>query len=298
MTETLIKPTDTELHPFDPEMLVRRGNYTVLITPEVAAELLERNLNNRKPKRRAIGMYARDMRAGNWSPDASDIKVAKTGELLDGQNRLMACVEAGVPFPTLLRTGLDKDTRNHVDQGVRRTVGDTLDMNGITDPRSVATAINLRIRYEKQVRDNAGRMRQETRVNQTHQEAADYLAEHPSLEKYATVARRMSQIAPAIPRSVFIAFLSMTSESSEHMTQAFSDAFITGESSGTGDPLLALARYAATAQKNKVGSPGVRGRYVAMKHLLAMILAWNAYIEGEQVPKIAPKDSDVLVLPI
>jgi hypothetical protein len=43
-----------EVQKYDPEMLVRRGNYLVIITPEIAAELLERNKNNRKPKRRAI----------------------------------------------------------------------------------------------------------------------------------------------------------------------------------------------------------------------------------------------------
>lgn len=293
MTETM--ETSTAVRAFDPEMLVRRGNYTVLITPEVAADLLERNHNNRPPKRRAIKMYARDMQAGNWDPDASDIKTDVKGDLVDGQNRLMACVESGASFATLLRSCVNVESKQHVDQGVRRTVADTFGMANVGEARNVATAVNLRIRYEHLLRTTSGAILKDPRVAQTHQEAIDYLAAHPMVEKWANTALRMQRLGPGIPPSIYVAFLSMAAESSEHMAQQFADAFIEGKSTGTGDPVLALFRYAATVQKHRIGNPGTAGKYMALKHLLAFVRAWNAWVEATPLPQIIVKETDRLV---
>lgn len=289
----------TEIQKFDPEMLVRRGNYLVLITPEVAADLLERNTNNRKPKRRAIANYVRDMKSGNWDGDASDIKVSRTLELIDGQNRCMASVEAGVPFPTLLRTGVELDTKDHVDQGVRRTGADTLSMHDTPDPLHVASAITLRARYERTLAEFGGRRSTSTahRVNMTHQEVRDYLEAHPTLVKFGQPwSHALYKIGPGVSRGVWIAFVSMIAESSEVMTRDFVDAFTSGTSTGTGDPLLALTRYLARAQSAKNGS--FKSRDNAIKNLLALVKTWNAWIEKEEIELLSVKENETLVPPI
>lgn len=289
----------TEIQKFDPEMLVRRGNYLVLITPEVAGQLLERNTNNRRPKRRAIANYVRDMRAGNWDPDASDIKVARTLELIDGQNRCMASIEAGVPFPTLLRTCVDLDTKDHVDQGVRRTGADTLSMHDVPDSLHVASGITLRARYERTIREFGGRRSSGTahRINMTHQEVRDYLEAHPALVKYGQpLSHSLYKIGPGVSRGVWIAFVSMIAESSETMTREFVDTFVAGTSTGTGDPMLALARYLARAQAAKTNS--FKSRDNAIRNLLALVKTWNAWIEKEPVELLSVKENETLVAPI
>jgi len=286
-----------ELQPFDPEMLVRRGNYYVIIKPDIAAMLLERNVNNRKPKRRAIEQYKRDMLAGEWNPDASDIKVNKLGELSDGQNRCIASVEGEVSFPTLLRTGLDPDARDHVDQGVRRTGGDTFLMMGLSDPNNISAAINIRERYEKTIKEFGGRQTvNPRRVPMTHAELKDYLDEHPSVVAMTALGSEMQRIGPGVPRSVYIAALSMFAESSEKMAREFAAKFISGESSGTGDPLLALARYLAKSKSPTELKAKSRNRN--QKHLGAFVNAWNAWVQSEQVHSIAIRDMDLLEQPV
>lgn len=289
-----------EMQRFDPEWLVRRGNYLTLITPEIAADLLELNTGNRKPKRRAIAQYARDMLAGEWNPDASDIKVNRLRELADGQNRLMACVEAGVPFPTLLRTGTDPEAKNHVDQGVRRTAGDTLSMAGLQDANVLAAAMNIRSRYETTVREFGGQQSmtyaRSRRLTMTHAETLDYVRDHPTIETMAPLGRSMATVGPGVPRSVYIAALSMFAESSEKMAREFAEEFIEGKSSGTGDPILALTRYLARAKSPH--EMKTKSRNKNLQHLLAFVRAWNAWVQSEEIDRLHIKDSDLFEQPV
>lgn len=279
-----------EIREFDPEWLVRRGNYLTLITPEIATELLERNTNNRRPKPRAIQKYARDMRAGNWDPDASDVKVARTGELIDGQNRLLACQEAGVPFPTLLRTGVSTKAKAHVDLGVSRTLADSLAMEGVSHNTAVAAAVGLRNRYERQLTEGGTALSRAFAL--TNQESLDYLRKHPSLVEFATDGKRCQQVAPAIPPSVWVAGLSMMAESNTKRARHFANQFVDGDTYGVGDPLLALVRYTALHRQNKVGSPGGRGLLAAQRHLLALIKTWNAWRQDEKVDRLTVRDNE------
>ena len=281
-----------ELQAFDREMLVRRGNYYVLITPEIAADLLTKNVRNRKPKRRAIAAYVRDMLAGEWNVDASTIEIDRQGLLMNGQNRLSACVEAGVPFPTLLRTGLDPDARFFMDTGVKRTGGDTFLMMELPDPNNIAAAINMRERYERTVREYGGRQTMNPRrIPMTHAELRDYLELHPSVEAMVRLGTAMQTVGPGVPRSVYIAALSMFSESSEKMAREFADAFIDGKSSGTGDPILALMRYLARAKSPTEMRTKSRNRN--QQHLAAFVLAWNAWVQSEKLDVLRVRDGDL-----
>lgn len=69
-----------------------------LITPEIAASILENNNpNNRKISRGTVQAYASDMLAGNWDEETgASISIDESGVLRDGQQRLTAIVESGV----------------------------------------------------------------------------------------------------------------------------------------------------------------------------------------------------------
>jgi hypothetical protein len=94
------------------------------IAPARAAKMLENNAGNRKPKISAISRYARYMTLGYWMLTGQPIIIADTGRLLDGQNRLMACIKAGVSFETLVVRGISEDAYKAMDQGYGRTKQD------------------------------------------------------------------------------------------------------------------------------------------------------------------------------
>lgn len=98
------------------------------ITPEIAESYLETNYeNNRKLSQRIVNGYAEDMKRGNWLLNpAAHIVFCKDGTLYDGQHRLYACVQAGVPFVTYVTRGCDPRLYHVIDTGRSRTAADVL----------------------------------------------------------------------------------------------------------------------------------------------------------------------------
>ena len=284
---------DPQIRPFDFKMLDSRDNQLVLITPEQALALLEdHNPHNRAIKDRSIARWATEMQAGRWDPDASDIKVDTTGNLIDGQHRLMGCVRAGVPFGTLLRTGLRPESMRRVDIGVRRTTADTFKLEGIQWSTNVAAAIMLRQRYEEGEARGL-KVTSNLRIDMSPDATLAYYREHPEHEKMVLPADRMYRIGPGIARTVYFAALPMFAHHDEADAYRFSDAFVGGEWGGPGSPIQALVRY--LSQARTPGVPGFRAHNVNERHLLALVKAWNAWRMNESIDRIKVSDSDPLI---
>lgn len=122
------------------------------ITPEDAAELLNRNVGNRPPKGGAIKRYAADMRAGRWILNGEAIILRKDGTMLNGQNRLMACIRARTPFTTLVVSDVSDEAMDTIDIGMGRTLADQLHWRGITtNAPTIAAAVKWMHRYDRMV---------------------------------------------------------------------------------------------------------------------------------------------------
>lgn len=111
------------------------------ITPQDAEQLLELNTHNRRLRPSHIDWLARQMRSGDWKLNGESVKIGRTPDgtdtLLDGQHRLEACVKAGVPFTTLVVTGLPADTQDTVDRGSARTLSDAFSLDGYPDANNL-----------------------------------------------------------------------------------------------------------------------------------------------------------------
>lgn len=117
-----------------------------VITPAVAAEYLRLfNQGNRKPNKAQVAYYAKMMNDGEWELNGESIKFSGSGEtlrLLDGQHRLMACVEANVPFETLVVRDVEEKTFDTLDQGWLRKKGQIFNIANIPNSNNVSAAIN------------------------------------------------------------------------------------------------------------------------------------------------------------
>jgi hypothetical protein len=293
-----------EVKEWDPEWMVRRGSHIVLVTPELAEEwLLERNTNNRPMQRAAINRYAIEMQAGRWDPDAGSIKFARTGELIDGQNRLAACIKAGVPIPVEVKTGLSLDTKRRIDIGVKRSVAHVFTMERVAYASTIAAAINLRIRYEdaesRGLKLDSSSSSRRLVGSLSPDGALEYLRAHPEHEKVANVSDRLFKAGPGISRSVWFAFMAMAAHADEV------DAFKFADEVGGGDmkprsPVAALWRYLASRASAGVRSgfpkPSlVQERNASDKALTALLIVWNAWRMDEEVDKVVVHDTDPFI---
>src|ERR1044071_5653365 len=93
----------------------------VEVTPEIAADLLTLNDENRPVKPSVVKQYVDDMRKGKWHFAGDSVKISKTGRLLDGQHRLMAIVQSGIPQTFNIQSGLENDSFQVMDIGKLRS---------------------------------------------------------------------------------------------------------------------------------------------------------------------------------
>lgn len=117
------------------------------ITPRVAEQMLERNTHNRSPKREPIKKALTD---GQWVLNGATIVFDYNGVLMDGQNRLIACVKSGIPFDTVVVRGVDPKSQWSMDTNVKRQLGDQLQLKGYPGSRNlggVGTALYRKDRF-------------------------------------------------------------------------------------------------------------------------------------------------------
>lgn len=94
------------------------------ITPQMAAEYLNHNVKNRRIRKDAVAMIARDIQAGRFRTTHQGIAFYEDGALADGQHRLTAIMKAGVPVEIMVTRGLKRDAMSAIDRGTTRNVAD------------------------------------------------------------------------------------------------------------------------------------------------------------------------------
>jgi hypothetical protein len=122
----------------------------ITVTPDFASWLLETyNVagSNRKRKPARIIRYAEAMGYDGWLLTGEPLIFGKD-RLLDGQNRLMACVRSGKSFRTHVAFGIEDNVFTVIDSGKSRTPGDTFFTAGVTSPEIVSPAIRWLMLYE------------------------------------------------------------------------------------------------------------------------------------------------------
>jgi hypothetical protein len=106
--------------------------YTVeTITPKVAEGMLNRNTINRSLRPGLAEKYERDMKIGKWGRCTAPIVFYDTGDVADGQHRLLAICTSGVPQTFLVLRGLPRPEGLNIDTGGPRTLVDNARISGL-----------------------------------------------------------------------------------------------------------------------------------------------------------------------
>lgn len=136
----------------DAELIRRYRDVTVSIeriTPELAREYLERNTKNRPLNKRHGTQLAEAMSAGHWWMNGEAVIFAVDGTLLNGQHRLWAIVTSGVTVDVMVVRGIDEEAFKTLDGGKKRSVGDTLSIQGEKNGNMIAGAVSALTNYAR-----------------------------------------------------------------------------------------------------------------------------------------------------
>jgi hypothetical protein len=177
-----------------------RRTETKTITPRIAEKFLERNVNNyRKVTPNHVRFLATEMSKGEWCEDTGEsIKFDWFGDLIDGQHRLRAVVESGVPVKMRVEYGLDPRTVEVIDHHRRaRNYADILGRRGFANTCHVAAAARLLWYY---LQRNPSRSSQ--KAAPTNGDLDAILEAHPGLPESARVSHCLPWIKSSRSKTV------------------------------------------------------------------------------------------------
>jgi hypothetical protein len=128
----------------------------MVITPQIAQEWAALNTRNRPVRYAKVAQFARDMKAGKWVLNGETVKIAANGDLLDGQHRIFACIQAGIAFETVVIRGLPSEAQDTIDTGVGRKMADQLALRGEKDTVLLAAIARWSFKWLHGVRAQGG----------------------------------------------------------------------------------------------------------------------------------------------
>lgn len=241
-----------------------------LVGPEEAEHFLAKNTRNRNLKPRQIAQIAADIRNDDFKFNGDTICESSDGVLLDGQNRCHGIIAAGRAVPCIVVRGLDPRSQDEMDTGVRRSFSDVLTLRGEKSTANLA-ALTRRVGAWE-----SGARRDLMQWTTSHSNLSRILEAHPELKDFVQPARRVADSiginASNIGMLMWV-FYGIDPEDAAF----FFDRLDDGQGLVKGDPIFELRR---TLSHDR-GTRGGNAR--AIRDIVFVIKAWNAYRAGETV---------------
>jgi hypothetical protein len=254
------------------------------ITPKKAQEYLEHNTRNRRVRKRTVYFYARQMQEGEWAANGEPIIFSQDGTLLDGQHRLMACVEANKSFRTLVVRGAPDDAFTTIDQSIPRSGGDVVGLAGISHANRKAAAARIIMAIDeadaKGLRPNLGTKRSLAETLECVQ------ANDKWLDDSCTIIRQEQGPSICKPPAVFAACHTLFARKNRKKADAFFEQLTSGTGLKKTDPVYKLRSVLIMVHNQ----PNVRRKKSWILGLT--IKAWNFFLEGKKVGNLKFSDKE------
>lgn len=251
-----------------------------LIGPEQARRVLDKiNTRNRHLSQSWIDRYVRIQVSGQWRSTHQGMAIDSNGVLQDGQHRLHAIVEAGLPAPVFVFVGMDPDNFKAIDEGRLRNAGQLLAMEGEKFATTATAAVRLAHAY------GAPDPRRMAGYRPGNLEIFDaFQADAQRVRDAVAWARGRPFRKIGVPPSVLAAarlVLGQVNGDANPYVATFFDGFLAGTQPGTrillddDDPRTALRNWFANRSLKKV-------RAEAIDLVAIIVRAWNYLVENRR----------------
>lgn len=261
----------------------------VTITPDQALIMTEEyNGFNRDVDWGWVGFLAKEMK-NSWQINGEAIIISDQGELLDGQHRLYACVQANVPFKTILVKGITKEAFKTINTGKRRNAKDVFTIAAKQKQEPTGRSATLAASAAVCIEYNNGwlKKRSTSGFMVSPQEKLAYVEVNPKLAEYV----KMGVDIKKSPIKRQIAIVAAISYLGSKKYQMKSDMFLRGVLSGEmldgRSPLLALHRKFLDNEKTRMRR---------WEKIAYTILAYNKHINNERITTLKIMNEEVPTL--
>ncbi|MFG6080354.1 hypothetical protein ACEUZ9_000904 [Paracoccus litorisediminis] len=259
--------------------LAERDFTKEVITPQIAEEMLATALDPHVDDR-AVDTYAKVMETDSWAMNGQPIIFDEEGRLLDGVQRLKACIQAGRPFTTFVARNIRSDILHTIDQHRRRNYLGVLQARGIDEAGAIHRTMAKLIRIENGV---LGR----EQISISWSRFDRVLAANPELEAAVKLSNKYSKStlhSKVRPVLCFMAIRAGHADKMENFLQQLTYHHTEGLDSPARMFGIQLSMWSQNAQDNRRAGRTGAGQNVdsVLGHA---ILHFNAYLRGEKLSK-------------
>lgn len=247
----------------------------VEVTPDMAWDFLSRTtIKNRFITQSTVHKYARQIMAERWCVTGEALKFDDVGNLLDGQHRLWGFIETGLESAVfLVIKNIPASSQSFIDTPKPRTPANTLEMEGVPDPRIAAATVKMLNEYEHNRMPGSSAWR----VALDNQGIYQYTLDHPDvLTSVSAVAD--SKGLKDLGKPATIAFTHcVTSRLNPTVAADFWRRIAEADYDGLGDPVQRIRErlIIARRQPHSTVSPTMTAALV--------FKAWNAAVRGRTI---------------
>ena len=247
----------------------------VEVTPDMAWDFLSRTtIKNRFITQSTVHKYARQIMAERWCVTGEALKFDDVGNLLDGQHRLWGFIETGLESAVfLVIKNIPASSQSFIDTPKPRTPANTLEMEGVPDPRIAAATVKMLNEYEHSRMPGSSAWR----VALDNQGIYQYTLDHPDvLTSVSAVAD--SKGLKDLGKPATVAFTHcVTSRLNPTVAADFWRRIAEADYDGLGDPVQRIRErlIIARRQPHSTVSPTMTAALV--------FKAWNAAVRGRTI---------------
>jgi hypothetical protein len=248
-----------------------------LVTPQMATAFLSTHETSPLKQRRVnvlqVRRYAEMMRSGKWQENGESLKF-NGSQLLDGQHRLRAVIEANVTLPFLIVNDLASSSFSTIDQGMPRTITHLLEMQNYTYKSSVIATARRVCLY---LRD--GQIYAHPSGSATHPIETDVLMEYVIANGEALQAATKVAARCNIGHTSLLATLRFLKRENPNV-ETFFHRLRDGISVHPRDPVHLLR------EKLLINRVGAVRRANAVVVMAWCVKSWNAYLSHRQLRRL------------
>ena len=247
----------------------------VEVTPDMAWDFLSRTtIKNRFITQSVVHRYARQIMAERWCVTGEALKFDDVGNLLDGQHRLWGFIETGLESAVfLVIKNIPASSQSFIDTPKPRTPANTLEMEGVPDPRIAAATVKMLNEYEHNRMPGSSAWR----VALDNQGIYQYTLDHPDL-LVSVSAVADSKGLKDLGKPATIAFTHcVTTRLNPTVAADFWRRIAEADYDGLGDPVQRIRErlIIARRQPHSTVSPTMTAALI--------FKAWNAAVRGRTI---------------
>lgn len=239
----------------------------VLIDSTRAKAIIAKNTENQRTvKSTNLNKLISCMRGGRFVLNGESIVISNTGRLLNGQHRILAVIDTGVPIWTVLVEGIPDEYFATFDSGSIRMFSDALKISGDDHTHHLSTSVMRLCEYLHDAPMGEGK-------GYSHAELWGVRADHPGLldSVRACSGGKLSQVI-ATSRCAWLHYL--VKQQYDEKCTVFFEKLADGTLLESDSPIWQL--------RNRLMADRAAARKLSTREVLALLIkAWNYHLAGK-----------------